>query len=402
MYSRLACAIGAMLVFIAAPLSKAIEVGDKPSLSFTTLDGTPVDLKDYRGKLVIVDFFSANVDASRDAEYHYLELAKNHSDDGVVFITVCYDFTIARAKSFLEQAGIAWPVWLDGKKTVRDVMTQWNHPSFGPVLIGPDGSVLWSGWYAQLDEHLTDALATNPPSIIDPAVLAKDNAALDAVEKALKANDNIAALKALADVSSDATKNKAFAARMDEMKPRIDKATADLLSPVDDLIAQHQNIAAIARLNDLLKSLKGSPVETQLTTRLQTLETDPLTKAQSQQAENEQKAAAALARARTLRDGQKLGEAFEQLKDIVTDYPGTPSADAAADMVKSFEQDPEMMKQVKQQIADAKADGLLTLARSYVSAGLNDKARAKFQEVLDGFPGSAQADSAKKEMDALN
>ena len=150
------------------------------------------------------------------------------------------------------------------------------------------------------------------------------------------------------------------------------------------------------------KSLKGSPAESEINNRLLALQADRQTLVQSQQADNEQKASAALAQARKLRDDQKLSDAYLQLKDIVTDYPNTVSAATAADMVKSFEQDPDMMKQVHEQIADNKANGILALARSYVSAGLNTNAREKFQSVMDQFPDSAQADAAKKEMDALN
>jgi outer membrane protein assembly factor BamD (BamD/ComL family) len=262
--------------------------------------------------------------------------------------------------------------------------------------------VLWKGWYAQLDKALEEALANHPPTVIDPDELNKATALLDAVDQSFEDNNDAAALKTLGQVPADATKNKAFAKRLGDMQSRIQQAITTVLAPADDLIGQHKNLEAVTSLKGLLISFKGTPAEGEINHRLQNLQADPQTKSQSQSADSEQKAAAALAQARSLRKDQKVGEAYEMLKEIVTNYAGAPSAEAAGEMIKSFEADPELMKQVKQQITDEKANGILTLARSYVSAGLTDKAKQKFQEVIDQFPNTTQSDTAKKEMDALN
>jgi peroxiredoxin len=389
-------------IFVSSPAVMAVEVGDKPSLSFTLSDGKRIDLKDYRGKLVIVDFFSENVSASQDEESHLVQMIKDHADVGVAVIGICLDRESSKTQAFLQKAGVNWPVWFDGKKDLQDVVTQWNHHSFGPVLIGPEGSVLWRGWYAQLDKALADALVNHPPTVIDPDLLAAANASLDTAEKAFKNNDDAAALKALDEIPVDASKNKAFAQRLAEMQPRIQEAISAVLAPADDLIGQHKNLEAIEKLKGLLISFKGTPAEAEINHRLQNLEADPETKSQLQSADSEQKAAAALAEARSLRKDQKVGEAYETLKQIVTNYPGTPSTETAGEMLKSFEADSELMKQVHQQLADAKADGILTLARSYASAGLTEKAKQKFREVIEQFPNTSQSDAAKKEFDALN
>jgi peroxiredoxin len=399
---RAAWVLGVLGLLVSSPLLLAVEVGDKPSLSFTLLDGKQIDLKDYRGKLVIVDFFSLNTDASRDEETHLVKLMKDQANDGVAVIGVCLDRDSSKSKAFLEKTGVNWPVWYDGRTALQDVLAKWGHRMFGPVLIGPDGAVLWSGWYAQLDKALDEALVNHPPTVIDPDELAKANALVDAADQSFKDNHDAAALKTLGQVPADATKNKAFAQRISDMQPRIQQAINAVLAPADDLISQHKNLEAVTSLKGLLISFKGTPAEAEINHRLQSLEVDPQTKSQSQSADGEQKAAAALAQARSLRKDQKVGESYETLKQIVTNYAGTPSAEAARKMINSYEADPELMKQVNQQIADEKADGILTLARSYASAGLTDKAKKKFQEVIDQFPNTSQSDTAKKEMDALN
>ena len=392
--------VAALLVCFAASFSPAVEIGEKPALSFTTPDGSQINLKDYRGKLVIVDFFSVNVEASRDEESHLVMLAKDHTDDGVAIIGVCFDRDPAKAHEFLESIGARWPVWF-GSQSAADLMQQWNHPGFGPVLLAPDGSVLWHGWYGQLDEHLDDALVTHPPTMVDPDLLAKAQAALDAAAKSFAAGDNIAAFKSLALVPPEAINNRPFARRLDDLQPITQKAIGDLLAPADAMVAHHQNIAAIDALNDLLKSLLATPAEIPIRDRIASLQNDPSTKSQLQEIESDIRASAALAHARALRDDGDVGQAYQELKKLVADYPGSAAALSADAMVGSFEKDPQAMRTVNQQIEAAKAERVLAIARGYASAGLNDKAREKFQEVIDLYPDTPQADAARKEMGAL-
>jgi len=66
-----------------------------------------------------------------------------------------------------------------------------------------------------------------------------------------------------------------------------------------------------------------------------------------------------------------------------------------------YEKDPVFVKNVVGAQNDAKAKALLGMANSYKSAGKNELAMKKYQEVIEQYPGTAQAVSAKKSMAEL-
>ena len=66
--------IAITIVLFAAAARGAVVVGDKPTLRVHTIDGTTFDLKDYKGKLVLVDFFFGRSDLDRAYHQHLLDL----------------------------------------------------------------------------------------------------------------------------------------------------------------------------------------------------------------------------------------------------------------------------------------------------------------------------------------
>jgi hypothetical protein len=82
---------------------------------------------------------------------------------------------------------------------------------------------------------------------------------------------------------------------------------------------------------------------------------------------------------------------------------------SAADAVAAYEGDPEFMKKLAGDgapAADAKPDAgraksLLSLANSYRDSGDTDKAKEKYQAVIDQFPGTPEAQTAKDELGKL-
>jgi len=77
-------------------------------------------------------------------------------------------------------------------------------------------------------------------------------------------------------------------------------------------------------------------------------------------------------------------------------FAGTPAATTAASAVAEYEKDPAFVKNVLGAQNEAKAKAALGLADSYKSAGKTDRAKKKYQEVIEQYPGTPQAASAKK------
>ncbi len=118
-------------------------------------------------------------------------------------------------------------------------------------------------------------------------------------------------------------------------------------------------------------------------------------------AEANVKAQAELTIAEQHRADGKDDQAYARYKQIVKQFPGTESAKVAAGHVATYEKDPAFIKRANESTAGAKAKGMISLAQSYVRAGHKDKAKAKYQEVIDQFPDTSFAETASKELAAL-
>jgi len=86
---------------------------------------------------------------------------------------------------------------------------------------------------------------------------------------------------------------------------------------------------------------------------------------------------------------------------VAKTFPGTPDAAKASAGVAAYEKDPAFKRTVLEAEAGTKAKAALSMAKSYKSAGKTDLARKKLQGILDEFPGTTFAETARKELEAL-
>ena len=112
-------------------------------------------------------------------------------------------------------------------------------------------------------------------------------------------------------------------------------------------------------------------------------------------------AAAALAAAQKLKADKHDELAYPRFKEIVSLYPGTPEAAAAAQEVAAYENDSALMQKISAAAAAAKAKAALELANSYRADGRNDLAKQKYQEIVDQFPGTESAQKAQKRLNKM-
>jgi thiol-disulfide isomerase/thioredoxin len=130
------------------------------STAIPLLDGGTVDLADYQGQTVMINFWASWCPPCRaempllDAYYH------EHADDGLVFVAVNSGETPATAGAFIAQSGFTFPVGLDPD---GDLSTAYQITGLPVTLvIGPDGGIAYrhSGMIdrATLDAHVTPLL----------------------------------------------------------------------------------------------------------------------------------------------------------------------------------------------------------------------------------------------------
>jgi peroxiredoxin len=82
-----------------------------PNFELTTLDGRTVQLADYRGKPVLVNFWASWCTPCRD-EFPFLQrLVRRHKD--LVVLGVTEDTILADAKRFVQHRRATWPMLSD-------------------------------------------------------------------------------------------------------------------------------------------------------------------------------------------------------------------------------------------------------------------------------------------------
>jgi peroxiredoxin len=103
-----------VLLFIVIPISGNAnsEVGDKaPDFKLKTIDGEVIRLKDYLGKIVIIDFWATWCAPCRMAIPELVELQNEYEGDLVIIgISLDQPFTRQNLKPFIKSFGINYPV----------------------------------------------------------------------------------------------------------------------------------------------------------------------------------------------------------------------------------------------------------------------------------------------------
>lgn len=127
-------------VFLAATLflgacsqTSALEIGDKaPDFSLQDIDGNTASLSDFKGKVVILNFFASWCPPCRQEIPDFIELQKAYADKGFSIVGVSL-VSAGESKSFSEKMGINYPVLVDDNK-VSDI--------YGPIRSIPTTFVL--------------------------------------------------------------------------------------------------------------------------------------------------------------------------------------------------------------------------------------------------------------------
>ncbi|HXE52366.1 MAG TPA: hypothetical protein VN541_05090 [Tepidisphaeraceae bacterium] len=175
----------------------------------------------------------------------------------------------------------------------------------------------------------------------------------------------------------------------------MDTANA-MLAEVQTQIDKGQYAEALARLKELSNALTGMPVVSKVKKMTSDLLAKPEAPAAIEQIAKSAKADAALKEAQDLQAQKKDELAYASFKEITKSFAGTDAAAQAQVQVEKYEKDPAFVSRVTQKNTASKARAALSMARNYHAVGRDDLAKAKYQSVIDEFPGTSYAEEAKK------
>eukprot|EP00808_Paulinella_micropora_P023990 g42322.t1 len=84
------------------------------SLSFTATDGTKVDLEEYKGKVVLLDFWATWCPPCVGEVPNLVAAHKQYKDKGFAIIGISLDENKAAMEKFTKQHEMTWPQYFDG------------------------------------------------------------------------------------------------------------------------------------------------------------------------------------------------------------------------------------------------------------------------------------------------
>jgi len=133
-----------------------IEAAAHPAsqASFQTVDGTTASLADYRGRVVVLNFWGTWCVPCRRELPELVELDRALEDRDVEIVGVAVDSGDAEdVRAFADRYGIEYPLWLADMATVLSEFEAVGYPF--TLLIDRDGNIAKSFYGPQTVESLT-------------------------------------------------------------------------------------------------------------------------------------------------------------------------------------------------------------------------------------------------------
>lgn len=398
---------GIVCLVLAGSLRAGVKVGDRPAFDVTALDGSQLTLQKYRGKIIVVDFWATWCGPCMAEADHMVALNNEYGPKGVQIIGVSLDEDQSALKKVIKSKGFVWPQFFDGGGWGNALAKEWGVQSIpATFIINPEGAVVWKGHPANIDSALAAAFAKTPPSAIDPAIAKEADAKLAEIEAKLKdAPDQALAL--LGSVPAEASKVDGLKKRLEQCQSALAPAAQGVIAEADKLTAQNQFTDAAAKLQIVITAMPETDAGKNATAKLKAMESNPEYIKQKQAAEQakidakrQEEAQAMTKNAESLAAEKRHEEAYGIYKNVVRDYDGTPAAKVARDAVAAYEKDPAFMRKLHDRMAQEQAEPMLSLARNYARTN-PDMAKRKYGEIIRSFPDTTYADTAKKELAAL-
>lgn len=125
-----------------------------PDFTLATLDGKQARLSDYKGSVVLIDFWSTTCDPCMIEMPHLVEMYKKNKDRGFVVLAISADGPESRAQvsSVVRAKEMIFPVLLDEETVVTARYNPKRELPFS-VVVGKDGSIVHKrGGYTAGDE----------------------------------------------------------------------------------------------------------------------------------------------------------------------------------------------------------------------------------------------------------
>lgn len=113
--------LGLLIYALFAQPVEPPQVGSPvPDFQLTALDGSPMNLSDYRGRVVVLNFFASWCAPCRQEAADLEQTWREYQDDGVQFLGIGYKDAPSKAQAFLDSFDVTYPSSVEtGNRTAR-------------------------------------------------------------------------------------------------------------------------------------------------------------------------------------------------------------------------------------------------------------------------------------------
>ncbi len=158
-------------LLLLAPLSLAARAADKaPDWTLPGLDGKPVSLAQFRGKVVVLNFWATWCGPCRAETPGFVAVQKDYAAKGVTVVGISMDGDAAPVVPFVKGQGITYPIVLGTNKVAslyqaQGLPTTWIVDKDGNVYARHLGAVPAETLRAELDALLRGAPVPAPVAV---------------------------------------------------------------------------------------------------------------------------------------------------------------------------------------------------------------------------------------------
>ena len=128
-----------------------------PDFKLKTLDGKEVSLSDYRGKVVLINFWATWCPPCREEMPLFERIYRKYKNKGFEILAIGTDGSVEPVKKFVKEYKLSFPVLFDNANVVALYQVQGLPTSF---LVGRDGKILKVrlGEYKEIERDLKEFL----------------------------------------------------------------------------------------------------------------------------------------------------------------------------------------------------------------------------------------------------